>query len=215
MLLSGACELIGDAAAGHYVVCGADAGVAAVVGHPGAAELRAAANRTGIMDVLCPEPAAADVAGGLPGWRAQPALIHTLAGAPAHRGAARADVRVLGTGEDVSLVHLPAELREEFARARRHPPLVAAFVDGRAVSFAYVPWQTETLCDLSIDTAPGYRRRGLAAAASARLIDEVRGLGKQPVWGALADNHASLTLARRLGFTPVDRLVVFSRPQEG
>jgi GNAT superfamily N-acetyltransferase len=215
MLLSGACEVIGDTAAGDYVVCSADAGVAAVVGHPSAAALRAAAERTGIIDVLCPEATAGEVAGALPGWAAQAAVIHTLSGAPAHRGAARADVRVLEPDEDVPVVHLPADLRDEFARARRHPPLVAALVDGRAVAFAYVPWQTETLCDLSIDTAPGYRRRGLAAAASARLIDEVRRLGKQPVWGAVADNRASLALARRLGFTAVDRLVVLSRPQEG
>ena len=213
MLLSGACEVIGDPEAG-YVVCSAEAGVAAVVGQPAAADVQAAAGQAGLIDVLCPEDAREAVAGALPGWHAQRALIHTLSGAPAHRGAVRADVRLLEADHEVSLAHLPAELRDEFARARRHPPLVAAFVDGRPVSFAYVPWQTETLCDLSIDTAPGYRRRGLAAAVAARLVEEVRRLGKEPVWGALADNTASLALARRLGFMPVDGLAVFSRPQE-
>lgn len=214
MLLSGACEVIGDTEGGHYVVWSVEAGVAAVVGQPAAADLQAAASQAGIMDVLCPEAAREHVAGALTGWQPQQALIHTLSGPPAHKGAARADVRLLDGDEDVALAHLPAELRDEFARARRHPPLIAAFVEDRPVSFAYVPWQTETLCDLSIDTAPGYRRRGLAAAVSARLVDEVRRLGKEPVWGALADNTASLALARRLGFMPVDRLAVFSRPQE-
>jgi GNAT superfamily N-acetyltransferase len=215
MLLSGACEVIGDAGGGDYVVCSAEAGVAAVVGHPPAEALRAVAARGGVLDVLCPEAVAGHVAGALRGWRAQPAVIHTLTGTPARRGAPRGDVRVVRPDDEVSVAHLPADLRDEFARALRHPPLVAAFVDGRPVSFAYVPWQTETLCDLSIDTAPGYRRRGLAAAVAARLVDEVRRLGKQPVWGALVDNQASLALARRLGFEPVDRLAVISRPQEG
>jgi hypothetical protein len=33
--------------------------------------------------------------------------------------------------------------------------------------------------------------------------------GKQPVWGAEEWNRASLGLAARLGFVPVDELVVF------
>jgi GNAT superfamily N-acetyltransferase len=80
-----------------------------------------------------------------------------------------------------------------------------------AVRLAYVPWQTETLCDLSIDTLEAYRRRGLAAATASRLIERVRASGKEPVWGALEDNAPSLALAKRLGFVPVDRLFVLSR----
>lgn len=216
MLLSEACDVIGDTRRGDYVVCSPDAGVAAVVGRPGPAPVRAAAARPGIADVLCPEDVAPGVIAALSDWRARPAIIHTLAhGAPRESAPAAAHVRLVGARDVLPLGHVPAALREEFERARRHSPFVAAFAKGLAVSFAYVPWQTETLCDLSIDTLRGYRRRGLAAAAAGRLIEHVLGLGKQPVWGALADNHGSLALARRLGFTPVDRLIVLSRPAEG
>jgi hypothetical protein len=36
--------------------------------------------------------------------------------------------------------------------------------------------------------------------------------GRRPVWGALDSNLPSLRLAARLGFRPVDRLVVFNPP---
>jgi RimJ/RimL family protein N-acetyltransferase len=39
----------------------------------------------------------------------------------------------------------------------------------------------------------------------------MRKLGKAPVWGALESNEASMKLAEKLGFTPVDRLIVFQR----
>jgi len=41
------------------------------------------------------------------------------------------------------------------------------------------------------------------------LIYYFRERGKQPVWGAMQSNAASLRLAAKLGFAPVDELVVF------
>ena len=35
--------------------------------------------------------------------------------------------------------------------------------------------------------------------------------GREPVWGALASNTPSLRLAAKLGFVPVDEIVVFSK----
>jgi hypothetical protein len=43
------------------------------------------------------------------------------------------------------------------------------------------------------------------------MIARMREDGREPVWGALASNVASLELARKLGFAPVDGIVVFSR----
>lgn len=43
------------------------------------------------------------------------------------------------------------------------------------------------------------------------MIAEMRHAGSEPVWSALASNTASLALAKRLGFMPVDETVVFSR----
>jgi len=36
--------------------------------------------------------------------------------------------------------------------------------------------------------------------------------GKQPAWGALKSNTASLNLAKKMGFVPVGELLLFSRP---
>jgi RimJ/RimL family protein N-acetyltransferase len=38
--------------------------------------------------------------------------------------------------------------------------------------------------------------------------------GKRPVWGAEESNAASMALAAKLGFKPVERLIVFHGPGE-
>jgi RimJ/RimL family protein N-acetyltransferase len=67
------------------------------------------------------------------------------------------------------------------------------------------------LWDVSIDTLEEHRGRSLGAAAVRFMIEYMRGEGRDPVWGALESNRASLRLAAKLGFVPVDRIVVFSR----
>jgi len=212
MLLSGACEVLGDPQAGNYVVRSLDTTLAAIVGRPSPAAIRDAATRTDGVDVLCPEDAAGPAASALPEWSARPATIHVLRDerAAAHREP-RLDVRLVGGEEPIPLGHLPAPLRQEMEAARRRSPLSVGFAAGVAVSFAYAPWQTEALCDVSIDTLAGYRQRGLGAATAWLLIEHMRARGKQPVWGAMEGNVASLRLAARLGFVPVDRLIVISR----
>ncbi len=74
---------------------------------------------------------------------------------------------------------------------------------------------TETLWDVGIDTLEGHRRKGFAAACFRSLAAYMALRGKQPVWGANEDNVQSLELARKLGFQPVDRVAVLSRPPLG
>ena len=57
-------------------------------------------------------------------------------------------------------------------------------------------------------TLESYRRRGFGAAACICLIEHFARLGKTAVWGSLDSNPASSALAYRLGFTPVDQLMV-------
>ena len=97
---------------------------------------------------------------------------------------------------------------------RRHAALAAAIavrvVDDEVVAVCAAGDVTETLWDVGIDTVPGHRRRGHAAAAFRALAAHMARAGRQPVWGAQDDNVASLALAARLGFEPVDRLALLS-----
>lgn len=112
---------------------------------------------------------------------------------------------------DHSLDHLPQELREEIEKALPDRPVWCAFHEGRAAAFAYSYWRTERWFDISIDTAPAYRRRGLARLAVSALVRHELADGLQPVWGAMASNGASQCLAESLGFVHVDQTLLMSQ----
>ena len=107
------------------------------------------------------------------------------------------------------LGHLPAELANEMEPQRIVGEVIAGFIVGKAVSFAYAGSMTETLADISIDTLAEYRRSGIGRAIVSALIDGIVAGGRAPVWGATVDNAASLALAASLGFTrPAGELFV-------
>lgn len=114
---------------------------------------------------------------------------------------------------DVDLSGLPAELRHELDAVRAHRTIWATWVDGEPVSFAYAPTHSAKWFDVSVDTVPGARQLGLATIVASTMIRAERAQGREPVWGALEDNVASLRLASRLGFEPVDELWV-AEPRE-
>jgi hypothetical protein len=116
--------------------------------------------------------------------------------------------RLLRDDEYRQLENLPPILRGELRDACHYSPIAAAFADDRPVSFCYSGWETETHWDVSIDTLEGYRRRGFAMAATTCLIHHFARAGKTAVWGAVESNEESDALARKLGFVPVDRLMV-------
>lgn len=116
--------------------------------------------------------------------------------------------RLLVPDDRPLLNRLPDDLQEEITAAFDYAPMTAAFEGGRPVSFCYAAWETETLWDVSIDTLPGWRRRGCARAAAVELIDYFLTRGKRPVWGAADTNTASAALAVNLGLSPVDRLLL-------
>lgn len=96
----------------------------------------------------------------------------------------------------------------ELAWAATRGPIWTAYVDGIASAFAYAPWRTATLFDVSIDVIPTARQLGLGTIVVAAMIRDERARGLEPVWGADEGNIASLRLAKHLGFVPVDELWV-------
>ena len=103
---------------------------------------------------------------------------------------------------------LPDALAPELAWARTRATIWTAYVDGEPASFAYAPWRSATLFDVSVDTLPSARQLGLATITAAAMIRDERAQGREPVWGADEGNAASLRLAARLGFVATDEIWV-------
>ena len=103
---------------------------------------------------------------------------------------------------------VPLPLADELAWARARGPIWSAYVDGEPASFAFAPWRSAGWFDISVETLPGARQLGLATIVAAAMIRDERARGREPVWGADEDNVASIRLARRLGFAPVDEIWV-------
>ncbi len=107
---------------------------------------------------------------------------------------------------DAPLDHVPPALAAELRAATT--TVWTVFVDGLPMCFAYAPWRSAAYFDVSVDTLPGARQLGLGTLVAAQMIRDERAQGREPVWGADEDNHASLRLAHRLGFVEVDALYV-------
>lgn len=150
-----------------------------------------------------------------PGWRFERARV-----ARRRHGAALprlvpegVTLRLLEPADRDAIAGIPDdEVRDELERVFGHVVSAAAFVGGRPVSFCSGYPETETRYDLAIDTLEGYRRRGLARATAAFLIRHMATRGKQPVWGALESNTASIRLAESIGFEWVGELAVGEAP---
>ena len=214
LLLSGRCKVFGFSEGGaDYAVRSTDSPMVCIVGRPDADAIKAASrNLPSHAEMVVQRDSADQVSQLLKGWRPRPATIHSLSGRPLKAPSREtAGIRLLTVRDNPTLVDLPIELNRELLRAIRYSVAAAVFVDGMPLSFCYAGEQTETLWDVSIDTIERQRRRGLAAACVTFLVKHMRGLGKEPVWGSRDDNEASMNLAAKLGFKPLDRLMVFSR----
>ncbi|HEU4728727.1 MAG TPA: GNAT family N-acetyltransferase, partial [Kofleriaceae bacterium] len=146
------------------------------------------------------------------------ALLHTLPpatdragdGEPGGGGAAALwdDGGAVPLDPDVSLAHLPQALADELEAVRPHRTIWTAYVDGLPVSFAYAPWRSARWFDVSVDTLREARQLGLGRLVASAMIRHEQAHARAPVWGADEHNHASLRLARALGFVEVDALWV-------
>ena len=75
-----------------------------------------------------------------------------------------------------------------------------AILSGGLAAIAFTPELTERHADVGVATLEGFRGQGLATATASLLIRRIRESGLVPVWSAGEDNHASLRIARKLGF---------------
>ncbi|MGH9836596.1 MAG: GNAT family N-acetyltransferase, partial [Blastocatellia bacterium] len=209
---SGLCEVDGleDAEGLSFVARHAETDLVFVYGRPALDVIRQVVARQSSSEaVLCLPEDRGYVAEALPEWRSELATIYRLADGERAPEVPVGAVRLLAPAEVGAMDHAPVELKEELIAATKYSPVAAACVEQLPVSFCYAGSRTESLWDVSIDTLAGHRNRGYAALCVAFLIEHFRHQGLAPVWGALESNIPSMKLAAKLGFTPVDQLVVF------
>jgi GNAT superfamily N-acetyltransferase len=242
MLLTGTCEVEGleDSTAPSFVAFSPYTRGAAVVGLPSLDAIQTLAGRIPAEgDLVAFEDNLGHVTAILNGWEVEPAVIHLLAdssrlpalepigaGAPIARpyvaphaipvpsDGADDDITMrMVSGDEIGGVEgIDEELRVELMAAALVGAVGATFVNGKAVSFCTAQSETETLWDIGIDTLEPHRERGYATLCVSYMIDQLGRRGKRPVWGAEESNEPSMRLAAKLGFRPVDRLYVLSRP---
>ena len=211
LLLGGRCTVAGSPEG--FLVKALDGPLVCCVGRPDPETIRAAVSDGPGPDLrVLVLPVNADhAAQALPGWSRGSATIHLLEPGRWPEPDPSVDIRLLQG--DLLLALLPDSLRGEIAWALPRATVAVAFADDVPASICYSCWETETLWDISIETVPEFRRRGLAEACTAFLMRTMRERGKQPVWGAEDSNLPSLQLAAKMGFMPVDRLILFAPPQ--
>lgn len=208
MLLRGTAETFGDDLR-HFAVFDPIADVGAIIGVPPIEQIRRLEAMCSDQTVLLASPQTAEELGqALSLWRCELAHLHEL---PSTEHLPDAPGVRLVSSTEIQSMDLDDELKEEFQEAAGFSPLSVAFTNSQPASFCYAAWQTETLWDISIDTLPQYQRKGLASRNLAWMIRFLKETGRSPVWGALESNHASLNLARKLGFVEVDQICVFGR----
>ena len=188
---------------GGGVVVGSDGFTVGIVGEPGP-EIFQEARRLFAPDaeVLVIPETLSHMTDLIPEGRPRRAILHALEG-PVEPVGDR-NVEIVSVDADF-LASLPPELATEVEGA-----YVAGVrrVDGRVVSVCATSTITESLWDVGIDTLDGHRRQGHARACYLGLASHLASQGRQPVWGAYDDNLPSLSMARSLGFVPVDELWV-------
>lgn len=119
------------------------------------------------------------------------------------------EVRLL-TVEDVErLSKAPAEIQGNGYKT--HAAMITdgiaagAVVDSNIVAIAHTYAETDLHADIGVSTLEAWRKKGFSTAAASLVAQEIQAKGKVPAWSCGEDNHASLRVAQKLGFTEIGR----------
>jgi len=80
-----------------------------------------------------------------------------------------------------------------------------AIVDGRVVAIAHTSARSDAYADIGVRTEEPFRRRGFSSACASLVAREIQKAGQVPTWSTGEDNHASLRVAAKLGFSEIAR----------
>ncbi len=211
-LLSRSCELFGLTKAG-FVIRRFDTPLSCVIGKPAISAIQEAVSKSvAEVEVLTYRESVAHVGSALSDWQEEAAIIHKFSNPHGMNKKIDERVRLANENELFWLEDEFPELAKELLEALPFSAIAAFFIENKPVSFCFSTCESESLWDVSIETLPGYQRKGFAECCARFMIQHMFEKGKQPSWGALKSNTASLNLAKKLGFVPVAELYLFSRP---
>lgn len=112
------------------------------------------------------------------------------------------EMRVLDQG-DFAALYLPEWSNALCADRRELDVLgVGAYDGGRLVGLAACSADCERMWQIGIDVLPAYRRRGIAAALTSRLTQEILQSGRVPFYCSAWSNLRSVGNALKCGFRP-------------
>jgi hypothetical protein len=83
--------------------------------------------------------------------------------------------------------------------------VAAAITSDTIVAIAQTYAQSEYYADIGVFTLADWRNQGLATATAAIVAQGIQETGRTPIWSTGEDNHASMNVAEKLGFTEVSR----------
>ncbi|MGH7723960.1 MAG: GNAT family N-acetyltransferase [Candidatus Eiseniibacteriota bacterium] len=226
MLLTGRCVLSGPCDERGFVARSTERPLVSVFGDPGVEAVREAIEGLeGPLDLLAFDAMGPHLAAGLDDFTLERAIIHEPSdpewyraaagsGRPGNAGDARdagVTLRPVHRAEIVARDDLEPDVKADLIEACSYSPVVAACVGDRAISFCYASARTERWWDVSVDTLPEARGKGLAGIAARHLAAVMREQGRTATWGAVESNAASLAAASRLGFVPTSELWLLMR----
>lgn len=205
MLLSGECEILGLEGGTDFVV--RDPELISVVGHPSQETIREAVSRERV-DLLAFPGNRDHVTAALPGWTGARDVAPARRQSYASRGCGRLRAVACGIGDKHYRRSTPGVA---FGTRARRRGVARCRCPGRRTPGGVL------LCGFAHGGVVGYRDRYACRTPATRsrctsyMIEHMKPL--RPVWGAEETNAASLGLAARLGFVPVDELIVFHPPR--
>ena len=183
-----------------------------LVGRADAALLReVAAGAAKDFELVVQSVAVDDVRAALPDWTVTRATVFspTTCWGAGDAAAAPPGVVISAPPEERWLTLVPEADEVRFYAAIAEA-IAVRIVEDEVVAVCAAGDVTETLWDVGIDTMQGHRRAGHATAVFRALAAHMAAAGKQPVWCAEDANAASMAMAARLGFEPVDTIAILS-----
>ncbi len=78
-------------------------------------------------------------------------------------------------------------------------PIVALMEDEHAVSVCFCARRSDVAAEAGVETAMEFRGQGLATRVTAAWALAIRDSGRVPLYSTSWTNHASLSVARKLG----------------